>query len=273
MQIFKAQHTNWQILEGCWTHRSIETSLQPFDMVPLWGKVFKFCDEFTETSLPLAVGDLVGQGGRQPGWILLNANVTQFKLYKDTNFKEESMLGVQRFFEQMKKETTCIGGSGGEPCARANQKKEHFLKTWERSRGFRKRRGRSPLEKAGLRFVAQLRFGFPRRLGELENHEKEKIHETSSTFFFCFPQLLPYCISSFTDKLCEPTTTAVSQSAVGRPSEGCKCWGPKVTWQAGHCFDFWKKVEKEVLRPTCLQTFAESNGALRKLLSWTLLRI
>ena len=115
MQIFKAQHTNWQILEGCWTiltHRSIETSLQPLDMVPLWGKVFKFCDEITETSLPLAVGDLVGQGGRQPGWILLNANVTQFKLYKDTNFKEESMLGVQRFFEQMKKETTCIGGSG-----------------------------------------------------------------------------------------------------------------------------------------------------------------
>ena len=89
MQIFKAQHTNWQILEGCWTHRSIETSLQPLDMVPLWGKVFKFCDEITETSLPLAVGDLVGQGGRQPGWILLNANVTQFKLYKDTNFKEE----------------------------------------------------------------------------------------------------------------------------------------------------------------------------------------
>ena len=29
-------------------------------------------------------------------------------------------------------------------------------------------------------------------------------------------------------------------------------------------------MEKEVLRPACLQTFAESNGALRKLLSWTL---
>ena len=114
MQIFKAQHTNWQILEGCWTHRSIETSLQPLDMVPLWGKVFKFCDEITETSLPLAVGDLVGQGGRQPGWILLNANVTQFKLYKDTNFKEEryKYVGSTKVFEQMKKETTCIGGSG-----------------------------------------------------------------------------------------------------------------------------------------------------------------
>ena len=41
--------------------------------------------------------------------------------------------------------------------------------------------------------------------------------------FLFLPQLPSNCISSFTDLLPEPTNSTMSQSAVGRPSEGCKC--------------------------------------------------